>query len=159
MGKCRRPQSRNYLFFLWKIFFFGVGGAVVVAPFKPEFSLKAVKRKTMNFMEVFWNTVSVIPAIYVSVLTNSDPRKQEIQIKNSLALQFLKLWQYRFLVSKSSQETRCATECYLHVFSKFYSLWADYFDERLLTANRPKHFLLLIYIRVPVVSHFSSVNL
>ena len=68
-----------------------------------------MKRKNMNFMEVFWKTVSVILAVYVSFLTISDPRKQEIQIKNSLAPQFLNLWQYRFLVSKSSQENLCTT--------------------------------------------------
>ena len=90
-------------------FFFWGGGFAVVAPFKLEFNLKAVKTKNTNFTEVFWKTVSVIPGVYISFLTSSDPRKQEIQIKNSLALQFLKLWQYRFLVSKSTQETRRAT--------------------------------------------------
>jgi hypothetical protein len=54
VGKGRRPQS---IIFPLKNTSFAGGwggvGVVVFAPFKPEFILKAVKRKNMNFMEVF----------------------------------------------------------------------------------------------------------
>ena len=163
VGKCRRPQSRTYLFFLWKILFFcgevGETGVAVVAPFKPEFNLKPVKRKSMNFMEVFRKTVSVIPALMspfwpLLIRENRRFRSRILLPSNS--------WNSDnrgFLFPCLTWRPAVPPNVHCVWFQSVTALWADYFDECLWTANRPIHFLLLIYIRGPVVSHFSSVKL